>query len=217
VLCCGLGKATTASGPEEPERQYRQMHMLYTLTRDAVQRYGGTLQPVVGEYMLGVFGAPMAQEDHAQHAALAALDLQRRVRESRLDGGGLPEDFPELHVGLHTGPAAVGGVEKSPTGATVVGDTVTRAIVLQVQAPPGAILCGETTAHAVQAVVQVEALRLAPGAGADVPARYTILGRRAPRRLGSPGEGRALTPLIGRRRELGTLHALLARAGEGRG
>jgi hypothetical protein len=73
VLCCGLGKATTASGPEEPERRYRQMHMLYTLTRDAVQRYGGTLQPVVGEYMLGVFGAPMAQEEHAQHAALAAV------------------------------------------------------------------------------------------------------------------------------------------------
>jgi predicted ATPase/DNA-binding winged helix-turn-helix (wHTH) protein/class 3 adenylate cyclase len=217
VLCCGLVEAQMESGPEEPERRHDQMHMLYTLARDAVQRYGGTLRPVAGEYLLAVFGAPLAQEDHAQHAVLAALELQHRVCEAPFNNGGFPADFPGLRVGLHTGPVAVSGVEESPTGPAMVGDTVTRAIVLQAQAPPGAILCGETTAHLVQAVVQVEAVGLVPGAGTSAPATYTILGRRALRRSSSPRGKRALTPFVGRRHELGTLHALLAQVWEGRG
>ncbi len=217
VLCCGLAEALTESEPEEPEGRYRQMHMLYTLARDAVQKYGGSLQPVVGDHILAVFGAPMAQEDHAQHAALAALELQRRVREARLGAGGFPADFPGLRVGLHTGPVAVSAVGESLAGAMVVGDTVMRAIVLQAQAPPGAILCGETTAHLARAVVQAEAIGLAPGAGASSPPAYTILGRPTLRRPGSLGGGRILTPFVGRRRELRTLHALLAQAQQGRG
>ena len=65
VLCGAVAEVSAAASPE-PERHYRQVRALSTLARDAVQQYGGTLYPVVGECIIAIFGAPMAQEDHAQ-------------------------------------------------------------------------------------------------------------------------------------------------------
>jgi adenylate cyclase len=140
VLCCGLAEDSARFTPEEPDARYRQMHELYLLAQDVLQGYGGTLQPVVGECIMAVFGAPVVQEDHAQRAVLAALELQRRVREVGLDGRTQPRDIQGLRVGLHTGQVAVGGIGDSPAGLTVVGDTVARAIAPQAWAAPGAIL-----------------------------------------------------------------------------
>lgn len=75
VLCCALANASARSVPQKGEEQYRQLHDLYALTQAVMQAYGGTLQPVMGNHVLAVFGAPIAQEDHAQRAVLAALEL----------------------------------------------------------------------------------------------------------------------------------------------
>jgi hypothetical protein len=125
--------------------------------------------------------------------------------------------MPGLRVGLHTGPVAIEESGAGPAGLTVVGDTVTRAMALQEQAAPGTILCGATTVPLVQAVVQVEAVRPASGAGAFAPGAYTVLGRRTPQQSFRASEARVVTPFVGRQRELDTLHALLAQATEGRG
>jgi predicted ATPase/class 3 adenylate cyclase/DNA-binding winged helix-turn-helix (wHTH) protein len=218
VLCCGLAEDSARFTPEEPDARYRQMRELYLLAQDVVQGYGGTLQPVVGECIIAVFGAPVAQEDHAQRAVLAALELQRRVGEVGLDGRTQPRDIQGLRVGLHTGQVAVGGIGDSPAGLTVVGDTVARAIALQAWAAPGAILCGDATAHLVQEIVPIEGVGSVPVAGESTPVTaYTVLGRRVQRRALAYREMRALTPFVGRRRELAALHALLAHAREGWG
>ena len=109
------------------------MRTLSTLAQDTVQRYGGTLHPVVGECIIAVFGAPIAQEEHAQRAVLAALDLQHRVREA--SGEALA-----VRLGVHTGVVAVHGLEHTPmTPGAVVGDTVTGALALQAHAAPGTV------------------------------------------------------------------------------
>ncbi|MGH8066726.1 MAG: AAA family ATPase [Candidatus Entotheonellia bacterium] len=217
VLCCGLVEAPMGITSEEADARYRQMRELYALAQDVVKRYGGTVQPVLGECITAVFGAPVAQEDHAQRAALAAMDLQRRVCEVGLEGKSQRGDVLGLRVGVDTGQVAVGGIGESPVDLTVVGDTVTRAIALQARAALGAILCGETTAHLVQEVVRVEAWGPPPGAGASAPIAYTLLGRRAQRRPISHRETRVLTPLVGRRRELATLRDLCAATEGGQG
>src|SRR5262249_35696860 len=178
VLCCGLAETPVGRTSEETEARYDQMRALHVLAQEAVQGYGGTVQPVVGEWFLAVFGAPVAQEDHAPRAVLAAVELQRRVHAGGLQSQSQPGAVLGLRVGLATGQVAVGGggVEERPAGLTVVGDTVTRAMALQAQAAPEAILCGATTAHLVQAVVRVEALEPMPGAGASASGVYTILG-----------------------------------------
>ena len=93
--------------PPEPERHYRQVRTLSTLARDMVQQYGGTLHPVVGECIIAVFGAPIAQEEHAQRAVLAALDLQHRIRE-------VSDNVLAVRLGVHTGVVAVHGLEHAP-------------------------------------------------------------------------------------------------------
>jgi class 3 adenylate cyclase len=109
ILCCGLAEAPARVMPEEPDVRYHQWRELRLLAQDAVQGYGGTLQPVVGECIIAVFGAPAAQEDHAQRAVLAALELQRRVRDADLDGKGQHRDRLRPRIGLRTGQVAVGG------------------------------------------------------------------------------------------------------------
>jgi hypothetical protein len=183
-----------------------------------VQRYEGTLQPVLGAHVLAVFGAPVAQEDHAQRAVLAALDLQRRVREAGSDDRAQPGDALGLRVGLHTGQVAVGGIGDATAGLTaVVGETVMQALALQAQAAPGTMLCSDATAHLVQGMVRVAAVAPVPMAGELTPvAAYTVLGPHRRRPFRARGL-RVWTPFVGRRRELATLRALLAQVEEGRG
>jgi adenylate cyclase len=73
-------------GPLASEPHYRALHTLTALAQEAVQRYGGTLQPVVGDHLIALFGAPRAQEDHARCAVLAALDLQQRLHQPSTPG-----------------------------------------------------------------------------------------------------------------------------------
>jgi AAA ATPase domain/Adenylate and Guanylate cyclase catalytic domain len=150
---------------------------------------------------------------------LAALELQRRVREPRSAPSAQPGPRLEVRLGLHTGQVAVGLFEETPEGAgAVVGDTLTQASTLQAQAAPGTIRCSRATARLVSQVVQVAAVEPALMAGeSPLDAAYTVLGRRAPGHLLGPQGARVLTPFIGRTRELATLHALVAQVEEGRG
>src|SRR5262249_37810848 len=109
-----------------------------------------------GDGVLIVFGAPIAQEDHAQRAVLTALGLQRHLsawQKARAD----PEAAAlQVRMGLHTGRAAVEESGASyERGAVVVGDAVTRAVALQAYAASGTILCSETTAPLVQQMVRL--------------------------------------------------------------
>jgi tetratricopeptide (TPR) repeat protein len=124
-----------------------------------------------------------------------------------------------VRLGLHTGQVAVGLFEATPEGAgAVVGNTLTRASALQVQAAPGTIRCSRATARLVAQVVQVAVVEPAPLAGASpLDAVYTVLGRHAPGRLVGFQGARVLTPFIGRTRALATLRALVAQVEAGHG
>jgi DNA-binding winged helix-turn-helix (wHTH) protein/class 3 adenylate cyclase/tetratricopeptide (TPR) repeat protein len=219
VLCCAPVPALPGAAPPAPEARYRQIHALYGLVRPEVQGYGGTLQPVVGEYLLAVFGAPLVQEDHAQRAVLAALAVQQRLGEANTNRQPQAGEALAVRLGLHTGVVALGGPLDDPALAgALVGDTVTGAIALQAQAAPGTILCSEATARRVHGVVRVVAAGPVPGAPPALPVpAYRVLGRRAWRSRTGPRPRRVWTPLVGRTRELAILHALWAQVEEGRG
>ena len=166
-----------------------------------------------------VFGAPVAQEDHAQRAVLAALGLQEqlaRVQGARESAG---IEALKIRMSLHTGRAAVGAsVVSHEQSAAVIGDTVTRAIVLQNHASSGSILCSEATARLVQRIVRLEALPLGAMHGPATHGRiYKVLGqrrRRVPAMLHTAPAG---TPFVGRARELAALHAIWAHVTRGQG
>ena len=117
-----------------------------------MQRYGGTLLQVSGEGFLALFGAPVAQEDHARRAVLAALELRQRLRVPEALRG-QPHGVA-VRLGLHTGPVVVGPLVHDPQRPyTAVGDTLALATRLQQQAAPDTVLVSAATYALVQAEV----------------------------------------------------------------
>src|SRR5262249_54649872 len=79
LLCCALVPPALPGKPRCLETWQRQLQTLHELTGQAAQEYGGRVRALGGEGVLLVFGAPVAQEDHAPRAVLTALGLQRRL------------------------------------------------------------------------------------------------------------------------------------------
>ena len=217
VLCGALAEAPTLAARLGPEAMYHLMHDVLALAQETVQRYGGTLLQVSGEGFLALFGAPVAQEDHARWAVLAALDLRQRLR--------VPEALREpphgvaVRLGLHTGPVVVGPLVHDPQRPyTAIGDTLALAAQLQQQAAPDAVLVSAATYALVQAEVQGEAWAAGPSAASPTPASAYVVQGLLWRRAGVPWRGmQPLSRFVGRARELALLHERLALAARGQG
>lgn len=217
VLCCALASPGVPSTPRYLETWQRWLHTLHELAHAEAQRYGGLCRPVGGDTVLLVFGAPVAQEDHAQRATFAALSMQRQLATWQGGRTGSEAATLQLRMGLHTGRAAV---EDSAleTGPIVLGDTVTRAVAIQEHAALGTILCSETTARLVRRVVRLKAVPLPAGNGQLPPERiYWVLEQRRWCSTAIPPTVRTGTPFVGREQELAALHAVWARVRKGDG
>jgi DNA-binding winged helix-turn-helix (wHTH) protein/predicted ATPase/class 3 adenylate cyclase len=217
VLCCA-----PCPPPGPPERGdldtlHQQVQALYAVVQSEAQPYGGTMQPVLGEHVLVVFGAPAAQEDHAQRAVLVALSLQQRLQQASPAPGEAPTPWPPVRMSVHTGMVAVGGLRQAAaTAMGVVGETVTQAVALQTAASPGMLLCSEATARLVRGVVRLAATSLSALPGLPTPV-YQTLGLRPHRALNGRRGRRPRSPFVGRQQELATLQAALAQAEAGQG
>src|SRR6516164_2311869 len=178
-----------------------------------VQRYGGTVDKFTGDGIMAVFGAPVALEDHAVRACLAALGIQERAEAlaaevERRDGAELL-----LRVGLNSGQVIAGEIGSGPFGYTAVGDQVGMAQRMESVAPPGGVMLSESTAHLVEDAVVLGEPQLVHIKGADIPVparRLLAIGEHEPSRRGE-------SPLVGRHWEVGTVTAILEEAIGGAG
>ena len=216
LLGCTLARATALQARVGLDALHRQMRTLYTLTQEEVHRYGGTLHHVAGTRLLALFGAPVAQEDHARRALLAAWGLHQRLAASRL--GDPAAELLTACLGLHTGLMALGGIGDVQGVAAVVGDLPLTVEALQEHAAPGMLLCSEATALLVQRDVRLEEVAPVPVPGQPSPVRtYQVMGLRSPDVSGAQVGLRSWSPFVGRAHELATLHAVLAQVLDGRG
>jgi class 3 adenylate cyclase/tetratricopeptide (TPR) repeat protein len=216
VLCGALAEASALAAHLGPETMYHLMHEVLTLAQEAVQHYGGTLLQVLGEGFVALFGAPVAHEDHARRAVVAACELRQRLRT--------PDALREqpqgvaLRLGLHTGPVVVGPLGEPQRLYTAGGDTLARATQLQQQAALDTVLCSAATYELVQAEVQGEAWTAGSRDAASPSVAGYVVHSLLRRRAGVPQRGgRPRSPLVGRTRELALLHERLAIAARGQG
>jgi class 3 adenylate cyclase/tetratricopeptide (TPR) repeat protein len=219
VLCGGVAEAPALVARLGPEGLYRLLQTVVELAQEMLQPYAGTLLPPTSEGLMVVFGAPVAQEDHARRAVLAALELRQRVRDHPALRAQLPEGGRGLQIGLHSGLVIVGQLGQVPQPhAIVVGAPVQVALGLQQRAAPGAILLSATTYHLVQAEVRAEPCGTLAIAGSLTPVPvYTVQGLMQ-REAGVRGRGAPVrSPFVGRARELALLHDRLAAAVAGQG
>ncbi len=196
------------------ERLREIMAELVNRAAVVVQRYGGTVDKFTGDGIMAVFGAPVALEDHAVRACLAALGIQdetARLAAEVKDGDGI--DL-ELRVGLNSGQVIAGEIGSGTYGYTAIGEQVGMAQRMESIAPPGGVMLSVSTARLVEGTATLGESELVQIKGAGQPVA-------AQRLLGMGDQHRATdhveSALVGRRWEMSAIEGLLERAIEGHG
>jgi class 3 adenylate cyclase/tetratricopeptide (TPR) repeat protein len=219
VLFCDLANSTGLAEQLGPEPMHRLLNGFFELALAEVHRYEGTINQFLGDGFMALFGAPLALEDHARRGVLAALGIQRRLRERRGDFG-VPDGVElAVRMGLNTGPVVVGKIgDNLRMDYTAVGDTTNLAARLQQLAQVGAILLGEATADLVKRDLIAEPLGRHLLKGRTEPVSvYRVVGLRRRRSVLELLGDRSLSAFVGRQRELDTMLDLFAEAARGRG
>jgi class 3 adenylate cyclase/tetratricopeptide (TPR) repeat protein len=219
VLFCDLVGSTTLAERLGAEGMHALINRFFETALAEVHRYEGTVNQFLGDGFMALFGAPLAHEDHARRAALAALAIARALQER--PAGEAPDAAIPLTVrmGLHTGFVVVGAIgDNLRMDYTAVGDTTHLAARLQQMAEPGTILASEATWRPVEGYVRGERVGPVAVRGRSEPVVvFRLLGVGSRR---SPLEGigpRGLSQFVGRDRQLDTMLDLFAAVAEGRG
>ena len=177
-------------------------------------RYGSTVAHFTGDGIMAVFGAPVALEDHAVRACLAALGVQEEAKRLAVEVGERDGVELRVRVGLNSGEVTAGGFGSGQFGYTAVGEQVGMAQRMESVAPPDGVMLSASTARLVEGAASLGESELVEikGAAAPVPARR-LLGMSDERRT----TGRAESNLVGRQWEMSAVEGLLGRAIEGHG
>ena len=160
VLFADIVGFTARCETMDPRDVARFLTRFFSLASDVVFEYGGTLDKFVGDAVMAFFGAPLAQEDHAERAVRAAVTLCQRLRrfnfERRLTGA----EPLVVRIAINTGPVVVGDIGSATrVDYTVLGNAVNVAARLQESvARPGDIVLGPATHRAVAGLVATEPL-----------------------------------------------------------
>ena len=179
-----------------------------------IQRYGGTVDKFTGDGIMAVFGAPVALEDHAIRACLAALGIQEEcallaAEVSDRDG----VDFA-LRVGLNSGQVIAGEVGSRSLGYTTIGEQVGMAQRMESVAPPGGVMLSDSTARLVEHAAVLGEPELVSIKGSDEPVTaHRLLGVA----VDHESTGLAQPTLVGRDVELHTITGMLDRSVSGHG
>ena len=207
VLFLDLVGFTSASEGRDAEDTRELLTRYFDLARTTVERYGGVVEKFIGDAVMALWGAPVAQEDDAERAVRAALDLVAAI----------PGLDPSLgaRAGVLSGEAAV--TLGAQGQGMVAGDLVNTASRIQSAAEPGQVLVGEATKRASEAAIAYE-----DAGGHELKGKTEPLPLwRALRVVAARGgEGRSTgleAPFVGRDRELRLVKDLFhATADEGR-
>ena len=210
VLCSDLKGSTEYVADLDPEDARSLLDPVLERMMEAVGRYEGTVNQVMGDGIQALFGAPMAYEDHAVRACYAALKMQELIRtyaeEVRRTRG-----FPLLvRVGLNSGEVVVRSLgSELHMNYSAHGQAVHLAARMEQMAIPGTILMSSQTLHLAQGYVVTRSLgpMLVKGLAAPVLS-YELLGAVAVSRLQALAR-HGLTQFVGRADEIKQLrHAL---------
>jgi class 3 adenylate cyclase/tetratricopeptide (TPR) repeat protein len=186
---------------------------------EAVHRYEGTVNQVLGDGIMALFGAPVAHEDHAVRACYAALAMQaamRRDAEAMRRTHGVEV---QIRVGMNSGEVVVRAIGNDlHMDYSAIGQTTHLAARMEQLAAPGTIRLTGTTLRLAEGFVQVQALGPVPVKGIGEPVEVFELAGVTPTRTRMQASARrGLTRFVGRLAELDQLGQALARVRDGRG
>jgi class 3 adenylate cyclase/tetratricopeptide (TPR) repeat protein len=218
VMFCDIANSTPLAARVGAEAMHGVLNRFFELALAEVHRYEGTINQFLGDGFMALFGAPIAHEDHARRALLAAGTIHQHMRDAAGEGGPLRD--VRVRMGLNTGMVVVGKIgDNLRMDYTAIGDTTNLAARLQGFAEPGTIRASDSTRRAAAAHFEFKDLgkHSLKGVAAPVP----IFEPLGPRSAGEASTGAAGTQvgsvLVGREGELAALSRSLVDRREGRG
>jgi class 3 adenylate cyclase/tetratricopeptide (TPR) repeat protein len=203
----------------DPEAAQQLLDPAIHLMMEAVHRFEGTVNQVLGDGIMALFGAPIAHEDHALRACYAALALQTAIRSYADEVRRAQGMVLQLRVGLNSGEVVVRAIGNDlHMDYSAVGQHTHLAARMEQLAAPGTILLTAATWRLVEGLVRVNALGAVPVKGLTAPVEaFELVGVTALRRRLQAAAARGLTRFVGRQPELAALHQALTQAASGHG
>jgi class 3 adenylate cyclase/tetratricopeptide (TPR) repeat protein len=207
VLFADVAGFTTLAEQLDPEIVHDVMNRCFERITAEVHRFEGTINQYTGDGVMALFGAPLAHEDSPRRAVHAALGIQRAIRDVAQALQAERGLTLQMRLGLNTGLVVVGKIgDDLRMDYTAVGDTTNLAARLQQMAPPGSVLISAATQQQVAGFFDTRDLGELPVKGRAPVQAFEVLRPRGRRTRFDVAVERGLTPLVGRERELATLH-----------
>ncbi len=214
VLFADVVRSMDIAAAVDIERLREIMTELVERSAAVVQRYGGGSVEYTGDGLMALFGAPVALEDHAFRACLAALAIQEEATRLAAEVQRRDSVALRLRVGLNSGRVIAGEFGSGSLGYKAIGEQVGFAQRMESVAPAGGVMLSESTARLVEHTVMLAEPEWVRIKGRDEPVRARRLVAIGPR---DGLVGRTDASLIGRRWEMAALDAMVDRTNGGRG
>jgi predicted ATPase/class 3 adenylate cyclase len=219
VLFADMKGSMELLADRDPEEARKLLDPVLEQMMEAVHRYEGTVNQVMGDGIMALFGAPLAHEDHAVRACYSALRMQESVKhyaEEVRRAEGIPI---QIRVGLNSGEVVVRSIGSDlKMDYTAVGQTTHLAARMEQMAMPGSIMMTADTLRLAEAYVQVKSLGPVSVKGMSDPVElFEVTGAGAARTRLQAATSRGLNRFVGRDAETEQLRKALEQARQGHG
>ena len=219
ILFADLKGSMELLADRDPEEARKILDPVLERMMEAVHRYEGTVNQVMGDGIMALFGAPIAHEDHAVRACYAALRMQASVRALEAQLLRSQGVSIQIRVGMNSGEVVVRSIGSDlHMDYTAVGQSTHLAARMEQIARPGTILVTGDTLKLAEGYVDVSPLGLVPVKGVAEPVEvFEILSAGMVHRRMQAMATRRLSRFVGRDSEMDHLRRALQQAGQGRG
>src|SRR5215510_3183908 len=219
VLFADLKGSMEVLADRDPEEARQLLDPVLERLMAAVHRYEGTVNQIMGDGIMALFGAPIAHEDHGVRACYAALAMQEAIRAYADQVRQTHHVEIQIRVGLNSGEVVVRAIGNDlHMDYSAIGQTTHLAARMEQLATPGSILLTMETLRLAEEVVQVKPLGPTPVRGLQQPLEvWELVGAGAPRTRLQAFAARTLTRFVGRQAEVEAMRQAYERAGAGHG
>jgi predicted ATPase/class 3 adenylate cyclase len=217
VLFADIRNSTSMVEKLDPEEVRKHIDPILHIMMDAVHRYEGTVNQVLGDGVMALFGAPLTHEDHALRACYAALAMQeamRRYTESLHDQGAL-----RIGIGLNSGEVVVRSITNDLNiDYAALGQTTHLAARMESLANAGSILLTAETLREVEGFVEVRSLGAQALKGfSNAVQAFELLGATTAKNRLQAQASRGLSAFVGRQEEIDAFRRCTAEVDLGSG